>query len=400
MMTTLGIVVIVGLVFGKLAQLVKLPSVTGYLIGGIMVGPAVLGLIQYSDITNMRIISEMALALIAFSIGAEFNVKHLKQIGKGIMIITVCQALVTVAAVFVIMRYVFSQSLAFSLLLAAISAATAPAATVVVIRQYKANGPLVQTLLPVVAIDDAICILIFGVAFSVAKAVIGSASPSFLLMVEEPIIEIAGSLLLGLVGGLIFGLNHKRFSSNDESLAAVLGIVFICMGLAVRYNLSTLLTCMMVGATIANLLPDSKRIFVLTENVTPPIYLMFFTLAGAGLHLSELSHIGMTGIAYILARTAGKLMGAALGAQIAHAPKVILKYLGLGLLPQAGVAIGLATLANQSFPSFGSTLTTIVLGGVVVFELLGPMLAKLALEKAGEMGAQQKRMTSQHFHAH
>ena len=384
----IGLLIVAGMLGGKLARVLKAPSVTGYLLAGILVGPAVFNIVNQSILGNMAVVSEMALALIAFTIGSEFNFKRLKKLGKNIFIITVTQALLTFTFVFSICFFLFNKSLAFSLLLGAISCATAPAATIMVIKQYKADGPLVRTLLPVVAIDDAICIIVFGISLSLSKTSVSNEVLSVSHMIWRPLIEISASLLLGLVAGFIFTISHKYFRSDEETLIAILGLVIMTSGIAIIFNLSALLACMMIGATVANLLGDRKRIFHLANCFCPPLYLLFFTVAGATLHLRELTHIGYLGIAYLIARTLGKILGAAIGAKSTAAPKTIVKYLGLGLLPQAGVAIGLGTLANSSFPNIGAQLMTIVLGGVVFFEIIGPFCAKYAITKAGEVNQQ------------
>jgi Kef-type K+ transport system membrane component KefB len=359
--------------------------VTGYLLFGILIGPQALGLVDLNIVNNMHIINEIALALIAFSIGAEFNFNHIKKLGKNIFIITLMQAFVTLALVFIVSFYVFDSSFSFSILLAAISCATAPAATLMVINQYNADGPLVRTILPVVAIDDAVCIITFGIAMALSKTSLGNQSMSFVHMLREPIIEIATSLSIGFILGFVFSVSRKYFKNDDDTLIWVLGVVFIAAGISLSFDLSPLLTCMTVGATITNFLPDCKKIFYLAEKFSPPLYLIFFTVAGASLHLTELTHIGLFGLAYLISRTGGKIFGAALGAKMTSSSDNIVKYLGFGLLPQAGVAIGLVTLVNATFPEFGSELMTIVLGGVVFFEVIGPFSTKFALRKAGEI---------------
>ena len=384
-MIYVGILIISGILGGQFAKLLKAPSVTGYLLAGIIVGPAVLNIVDNASLNQTFIFSEIALAMIAFTIGAEFNYGNMKKLGRDIFIIAITQALVTFIFVFGVCYFYFAKSLSFSLLLGAISCATAPAATVMVINQYRADGPLVRTILPVVAIDDAICIIVFGIAVSLSKTTQNHETLSLIHMIWEPFIEISGSLLLGALVGILYSLSHRFFQRDEDTLIVTFGSVILTSGIAVYFNFSSLLACMMVGAAVANLLRDRKRIFNMAERFCPPFYILFFTIAGATLHLNELRHIGMLGILYILTRTIGKILGSALGAKAVSASPNIVKYLGLGLLPQAGVAIGLVTIANASFPAIGSQLMTIVLGGVVFFEILGPFSAKYALQKAGEI---------------
>ena len=385
-MLYVGILIVSGMIGGKLARLLKAPSVTGYLLSGIIVGPAVLNVVTTDTLSNMSWFSNLALALIAFDIGAVFNIKNIKKLGKKIFIISIFEAGVAFIFVFIATFYLFKMSFAFSLMISAISCATAPAATIMVINQYRADGPLVKTLLTVVALDDAICIILFGISFSLSKTAISGEALSFLSMISAPLFEISVSLLLGGIAGLIFCLSHKYFKSDDDTLIALLGTVIVAAGVAIKFSLSPLLTCMMVGAMVANLLGDRKRIFHLGERFCPPIFLIFFTIAGATLHLSELTHVGLLGVAYVVARSLGKIIGSALGAKLTSSPKVVSNYLGLGLLPQAGVAIGLSSIVNSSIPSIGPKLMTIILGGVVFFEIVGPFSAKFAIQNAGEIG--------------
>lgn len=385
LLVKISLILLVGVLSGRVAKFLHLPYVTGYLLGGLLIGPSLFGIITDADVDKFEIINDVALSAIAFSIGSEFQVEHLLDIGKNVIIITLFQALMTVFVVFITSYIILSQSFEFSILLAAIAAATAPAATTMVIRQYKADGPLTQTILPVVAIDDAICVICFGIAVAVSKISLGVTGASLFQMISYPILEIIGSIILGFLMGFLLTFLARKTNNQEELLVLILAFIIASAGLAYAFHLSPLLTGMMLGGTITNLMHNFRRAFTIINNFTPPIYLFFFTLAGCSLHLSILGKLGIIGVGYIIARAVGKIGGAAIGAKTVGSPDVITKYLGFGLLPQAGVAIGLSMVARQQFPGLGLSLTTIVLGGVLVYELIGPISAKYAIKKAGEI---------------
>ncbi len=386
----ISIVLFVGVIGGRLAKYLKLPNVTGYLVAGLFIGASFLGTITEQDMASFSIVNEVALAAIAFSIGSEFVLKDMLKVGSSILIITIAEAIGAVILVFIVTYYGFNQSFAFSIVIASMSAATAPAATMMVIRQYKAHGPLTRTILPVVAIDDAVGIMLFGLAMSLAKITIDSTSHSFLQMISAPIIEILGSLLLGFLLGAILTFVANRARSKEELLSTVLASIAASTGLANLLNLSPLLTCMMLGATLVNLMHNSNRVFTLVTDFTPPIYLLFFTLAGASLDLGILAQVGALGVGYVIARATGKILGAFLGAKAVNADDAVVKYLGLSLLPQGGVSIGLSIIVKQELPQFAAAITTVILFSVLVYEISGPILAKIAIEKAGEVDGLNK----------
>jgi len=386
----ISIVLLVGIIGGRVAKRFGLPNVTGYLVAGLFIGPSFFKLITDKDVQSFSIINEVALAAIAFSIGSEFEIKDMLKVGKNIVIITLAEALGAMIVVFMVTHYIFDQSFVFSIVIASMSAATAPAATMMVIKQYKASGPLTRTILPVVAIDDAVGIMGFGIAMSIAKLSLGTTNSSFLQMISKPLIEILGSLILGFLLGALLTYLANKANSQEELLAIVLALIAAGTGIANALSLSPLLTCMMLGATLVNLMHNSKRVFTIANDFTPPIYLLFFTLAGASLHLSVLSKVGALGIGYILARATGKIIGAALGAKSVNADDVIVKYLGLSLLPQGGVSIGLSMIVRQQLPQYSQAITTVILFSVLVYETSGPILAKIAIQKAGEINGAEK----------
>lgn len=376
--------IVVGILGGRLARHFKLPNVTGYLVAGLFIGPSFFKLLNSQDIQSFSVISEVALAAIAFSIGSEFELKDMLKVGKSIVVITLAEVVGAILVVFLVTYFIFDQHFAFSIVIASMSAATAPAATIMVIRQYRAHGPLTRTILPVVALDDAFGIMAFGIAMSVAKLSIGSSSVSFLQMISAPLIEIFGSLILGFLLGMVLTYVANRASSQEELLAMVLAAIAAGSGAANLLALSPLLTCMMIGATIVNLMNKPNRVFLVMNDFTSPFYLLFFTLAGAGLDLKILLSVGALGVGYIFARAGGKALGAFLGAKAVKAEETVTKYLGLALLPQGGVSIGLSMIVRKQLPEFSEAITTVILFSVFVYEVSGPIFAKIAIDKAGE----------------
>lgn len=387
MLFYIAIVLFAGMFFAKILAKFKLPNVTGYLIAGLIIGPSILGIIPKEGADKLSIISEAALSFIAYSIGSEFNIENLKNVGKGVIVVTILEALTAVALVDISMIFIFKQPVPFSLVLGAIAAATAPAATLMVIRQYKAKGPVVNTLLPVVAMDDAVGIIAFGISTTIAKAILNnSTNISVFKIIFIPLLEIFFALLLGFIMGIILTYLSKKARGEDSLLSIIIAVLFATTGIAIRFELSSLLACMMVGATLINIDPNNKRAFTTVERFTPPVLISFFTIAGVQLDLSILKDVGFLGIAYVIIRVAGKMLGAYLGARISKFPSTVQKYLGYTLIPQAGVAIGFSMVAQNTLPDpYGVRIRTIVLAGTVIYELVGPMITKMALIKAGEI---------------
>lgn len=387
----IAIILFAGLVFGKIASYFKLPYVTGYLIGGIIIGPSVLKLIPYEAVSSFEIITETALGFIAFSIGSEFKLTQIKRNGIGVVIITVLEALVAIACVDLVMIFIFKKSVQFSIMLGAIAAATAPAATVMVIRQYKAKGPLVNTLLQVVAMDDAVGIVAFSISLAIAQVLSGGGKGTLLVnAIIYPFKEILGAVILGIVCGEIFFYFSKKVSGEEQLLSMILGTILFTVGISIRFGFSSLIACMILGATVVNLL-NTKRTFNLIDKFTPPIFVAFFTIAGVDLNLGIIKSVGLIGMGYIIFRVVGKFIGAYAGAKLAHAPEAVQKYLGFALVPQAGVAIGLSMVVERVLPrDIGLTIKTIILGATVIYELIGPVIAKIAITKAGEISITEK----------
>lgn len=383
-----GIIITSGLIMGRIVSYFKLPHITGYLIAGVIIGPSILGLVPHVETSKMTVISEIALSLIAYSIGCEFNFNNLKKTGKSVIIITIFQALGAVILIDLAMIYIFKQPVPFSIILGAIATATAPGPILMIVKQYRAKGPVVDTLLPLVALDDALGIVIFGICAAIAT-VLSSAGAhlSILNMILLPLEEIIASIVIGIGLGVILGTIINKIKEDELLIAIIVSILFIGVGLSHRFHASPILLCMILGGTVCNVVPHIKNIRVLhrVESFTPPIYIAFFTLAGVELDIILVKDVGLIGVGYILIRMVGKIAGSYVGGRIAHSPKTVQKYLGFTLIPQAGVAIGLAMVAESILPHpYGQNVRTIILAATVVYELIGPLMAKIAICKAGE----------------
>ncbi len=384
------IVLLVGFIGGKVAGVFKLPNVSGYLVAGLFLGPSFFKYISPGDIDTFSIISELALAMIAFSIGNEFILKDIKKLGKSIAIITLAEVLGAITLVFGVIYFIFNQSFAFSIIIASMSAATAPAATLLVIRQYKAKGPLTKTILPVVALDDVLGIIAFGIALSLAKISIGKQSYSILQLIGGPMIEIFGAIILGVIIGILLVVISKKVRNRDELQMLSLAAIGIATGISNKLGVSSLLACIVMGAIVVNMSTKAKRTFDSINDFAAPVFTLFFTLAGASLDLSILKTVGLMGIGYILARAAGKILGAWVGAKAVKAEPVVSKYLGLALLPQGGISIGLLVLVRQQLPEIAVAISTIIMFSVLIYEVSGPVFAKIAIEKAQETNVDKK----------
>ena len=411
----LAIFIIVGLLATRIIRLFNLPNVTGYLIAGLLIGPSMFLLISkifnidliyyenYSDAVNkLSLLSDVDLGFIALSIGVEFKLHHLKEIGKKIFIITLFQALTTtlfVDVALIALHKVLGISLGVAVTMGAIATATAPAATLLVVRQYNAKGPVVDTLLPVVALDDAVGLMVFSISFAIAKVYDTGADITIMAVLVNPLVEIFASLLVGFGLGALMTLISKAFKSRANTLGLLIAFSLLCVGLSqiqfhfgeVGFSFSSLLVCMMLGATYANLRKDTQRYLARVDEFTPPLFLSFFVISGASIDFSVINSISIVLVAliYIVVRSLGKYSGAYVGSLVAKAEPDVRKYLGITLLPQAGVAIGMANMAKAAFDVHGShngdIIYTIVLTATLVYELVGPMLTKIALEKANEI---------------
>lgn len=403
---SVSIAVLAGLLMTRVFKPFKLPSVTAYLIAGVLIGPYCLGALHINGIgfvsedavSRLSLISEVSLAFIAFSIGNEFRLEALKETGRQAFIIGVFQALaatllVDLALVVVHLIMPDKLSLAQVLTLGAIATATAPAATLMVVRQYKAKGALTSLLLPIVALDDAVGLIVFAVSFGIAKSLV-SGAVDIVSIIVNPLLEIVCSLLLGALMGWVLTQLERLFNSNTNRLNMTIAVVFLAASLsmmdfhvgALHISFSSLLVCMMLGTVFCNLCPLSQDIMDASDRWTSPLFALFFVISGAELQLSVFkdSAIVFIGIVYIIFRCLGKYFGAHYSAKATHCSPEICKYLGITLFPQAGVALGMCTTAMQ-LGEQGSLIRNITLFAVLVYELVGPLMTKDALKKAGEI---------------
>ena len=408
---SLSIALLAGLLLSRLAKKVKLPAVTAYLISGVLVGPFVLGSfgvpglgITRTQVKEFELISDLALGFIAFAMGNEFRLAQLKKIGKQATVIGVFQALFTtlvVDAILITLHFIIPNKLSLSaaIVLASVATATAPAATLMVIKQYKAKGPVTDVLLPVVALDDAVGLVVFAISFGVAKT-ISLGYINVLSMVLEPLLEVILSLALGFVMGFLFTICEKYFHSRSKRMAVSVTFVMMTVGLsclefqigAIHISFSSLLACMMLGTVFCNACDVSEELMERADRWTTPILILFFVISGAGLELSVFSDILVViiGIVYILSRSIGKYFGAGISARLMKCDSNITKYLGITLLPQAGVALGMAIKAMELGPD-GAIVRNITLFAVLVYEIVGPFLTKVALTKAGDINADGRK---------
>ncbi len=403
---SLSVALLAGLLLSRAAKLAKLPAVTAYLVAGVLIGPYCLGalgvpglgFISMADVEGYSIICDVALGFIAFSIGNEFRLSQLKKIGKQATVIGIAQALVTtvVVDVFLIcLHFIIPDKLSLSaaIVLGAVATATAPAATLMVVRQYKAKGALTDILLPVVALDDAVGLVVFAVSFGIAKAVaLGHAD--LVSIIVNPLLEVVLSLLLGALMGFAFNFLERFFHSNTKRTALSVAFVLLTVALSmlefdigrVHVAFSSLLVCMMLGTVFCNICDFSEELMGRVEKWSQPILILFFVISGSEFELSVFADVAVViiGIVYIIARSLGKYSGAYASASLMKCDKKIVHYLGITLLPQAGVALGMAIKAQQ-LGADGMIVANITLFAVLIYELVGPMLTKISLTRTGDI---------------
>ena len=424
----LGIVAIVGFYFGRAAKIARLPSLIGFMVLGVLLGPSALGLFYEGNLEALSFITELALGFVAFSIGAELNLRALRHLGKGIISVILVESF---AAFFVVtlVVYLITRSWPVALLFGAVAPASAPAGTVAVIQEYKAKGSLTTALYAVVGFDDGLAILIFGFAAALARRILLgstlgaiSAHESVIAAMRGPSLEIVGSLLVGAVLGFVFCLLVRKLQAGRDMLIMAFGTVLVATGVSLHFGLSLILTNMAAGFVLSNTRRESfvRRATDPLREIMPLLFILFFCLAGAHLSLSELPKLGVVGVAYVLARSVGLVGGSRLGGRMGHIEDKIKKWIGLGILSQAGVAIGLSLIISTEFSQMarapevaaavsryaaahpdvsrlaydplviGAAIITVITATSVIFEIVGPMLTKIALTKAGEIGKQDR----------
>lgn len=404
----IGLAMFAGLFLSRLTSRYNLPDVTSYLVAGLLIGPLGLGALgiphlglpSFEFVEKLSLISDVSLGFIAFSIGNEFRMEELKHIGRQATVIAIFQALAATSFVDVgllVLHLFLGDALPVStcIVLGAIATATAPAATVMVINQYKAKGPLTSILLPIVALDDAVGLIVFAVSTGVAKA-LTSGTVNLVSVLVNPAIEIVASLALGAALGWVFSVVEKFFNSRSKRLSLAVAFVFLCTAFSkveldfaygVSIGFSPLLVCMMCGTIFCNLCDFSEEIMYRTDRWTAPVYVLFFVLSGAELDLRVFASAAVVGIGlvYMIMRSAGKIIGADISSRYMKCPPTVCRYLGITLLPQAGVALGMSATVAADFGAEGAIMRSIILFSVLIYELVGPILTKMALSAAGEI---------------
>ena len=410
-MVAVAIALFAGLMMTRLFKKMNLrfPDVTAFLLAGLLVGPFGIGKMDlpgigfsnFAEVDELNIIKLAALGFIAFSIGKEFNLKDLKKTGRSAAVIGVFQAVATTICVDVVLVGLHlllgedTLPLAVVVTLGAIAAATAPAATLMVVRQYKADGPLTKLLLPIVALDDAVGLVIFAVSLGIAQALEGGAV-SILSILVEPMLEIIGSLVLGAVMGLLLSRIEKMFFSNTNRLSITISFVLFTIAMAslsfelgdITLSFSCLLVCMVAGTVFCNIGENAEEIFERCDKWTAPLYAVFFVVSGAELDLGVFLRPTalLIGIVYVLVRAIGKYLGAGLSSTMMQCDANVRKYLGITLFPQAGVALGMVISAQTLGDEAGALIRNVILFSVLIYELVGPSMTRWALDKAGEIG--------------
>ena len=407
LLLSVSFALVCGLMMTRVIKPLKLPAVTAYLIAGVLIGPYCLGRLGIpgigfrtnEEVEQLNVISNVALGFIAFAIGNEFRLSQLKHTGRQATVVGIVQALVATLFVdlsLIALHFAIPDKLSVpaAITLGAIAAATAPAATLMVVRQYKAKGRLTDILLPIVALDDAVGLVVFAVSFGIARAM-QSGEFDMISIIVEPLLEIALSLALGSLLGAALTQLEKYFNSNSNRMSLAIGFVVLTVALSllsfdigpVHIGFSSLLTCMMMGTMFCNLCLLSGDLMEKTDRWTSPLFALFFVISGAELELGVFSDLAIVGIGlvYILFRSLGKYIGARESAKAAGCDPVICKYLGITLLPQAGVALGMCITAMQLGGADGSLVRNIVLFSVLIYELVGPMLTKMALTASGDI---------------
>lgn len=407
MFLSIAIAMVAGVLLTRVTKHFNMPDVTAYLIAGIIIGPACLGRLgieglgftSYEAVEELTLLSNLALGFIAFALGSEFMLPKLRTIGRQAVVIGIVQALVAVVFVggaLIILHFIIPDKLSLptAIVMAAIASATAPAATLLVVQQFKAKGAVTDVLLPVVALDDAVGLVCFAVAMGVARSLIGG-EVGIISIVINPLIEIAGSLILGAVLGYVLTILEKTFHANKNRLIFVVSMVILTVALSmmefdfgeVEISFSSLLVCMMMGTVFCNTCPVAEDMMARADKWTAPLYCLFFVMSGADLQFSVFTDltIVLVGIVYIVFRTLGKYFGSMWSAKATGCPPQVVKYLGITLLPQAGVSLGMSITAASLLGETGSLIRSLTLFAVLIYELIGPSLTKWALTKSGDI---------------
>lgn len=380
-----ALMLICGILCGRLAKKVKLPNVTGYLVAGLILGPMLFDVIPESMVNGFGVISDIALAFIAFTVGCGFSLSYFKKVGAAPIVIAIFEgvgAIIVVAVVMILAGF----DVKLALMLGAIASATAPAQTIMVINQYKSKGKLTSLLLSVVAIDDAVALIGFGFASTIVNMISNSGKNTNLaLSILMPFYEILISVIVGAVFSFGFKFICRFFKKKSNRLCITLAFVLGTYWVADLVKGSSLMACMVLGAFLVNIFKETDGIVELCESFTPPIYMIFFIISGAGFDVTQLKSIGVVGVLYVVLRMAGKMLGAYSGGKLMKQEKKVCTYLGPTLMPQAGVALGLIVVASSLVPDYAAQIRAVILCSTFIYSFIGPAVAKWALTKAGDI---------------
>jgi Kef-type K+ transport system membrane component KefB len=381
-----GLILLLGFIGARLLKYIRLPSVTAFLLVGILIGPHVFNLVTAEIFAGADFFTNLVLGIIAFSLGENFRLDKIREGMKQVVWISIIAALgawIAVSVALIIYFIIIKLPLYPALVLGAAASATAPAATVLVIREYRSTGYLTELLLKVVAIDDAWCLIFAAMAIAFGNAM--RAEVFEMAIIFAGLGEIFGAIIVGALLGYVTSFFSRFVTTRDELIILILGFILLNVGLSIAFKLSVLLSSMTMGLVVINLARENYKFFEELRSVDTPLYLIFFILSGAHLDFGILYNMGIVGILYVLFRIIGKVYGAKIGSKISSAPKAVEKWLGLALTPQAGVALGIGLVAKSTFPDYGNFIFTIIAATTVIFELFGPLLTKYSLQKAGEI---------------
>jgi len=387
-LSSLGLILLLALGAGHLVKFARVPEVSGYIVAGIVLGPSVLGWVSHQNLTALEILSEVALGLILFSVGTVFELARFRRLGRQALLLTLVESALAALIVSAGML-ALGQSWKTALLLGAIAIATAPASTLMVVRENDSAGPLTDSLLAIIALNNIYCMVAYslvGAAIDLAASLGGPTGVLQALYISlYPLVwQLVGSVALGFLVGMLLAAWAAKVTETGETLILLGGAILLCVGLARALELSPLITSMAVGATMVNFTSHSGPLFDTLSRADPPFYAIFFVLAGADLDLALVGSLGLAGVVYLVGRAGGKLLGARLGAEWLGMPPVVRRFLGLALMTQAGLAVGLVITTQRRFAELAPTVTTIVLASVVIYEIVGPISTRFALVSAGE----------------
>lgn len=393
-LTSLGLILLFALLVGHIVKYARIPEVTGYLFAGVVVGPSVFAWVSHENLQALAVFSEVGLGLILFSIGSVFEISRMRNIGRKVLYVASIESAAAALLVFIAML-ALGQSWRIALLLGAIAVSTGAASTLMVIRENNASGPFTETVISVIGLNNILALIAFSLAavtidFATMTTTDGLTAAGIARALFPLFWQLAGSAALGYLIGLLLASWASQVVESGEILILLVGCVLLTVGIASTVELSPLVAALSVGATMANLSSNSRRLFDALSKTDPPLYVIFFVLAGADLDLSLLSSLGVLGLAYVLARTIGKLGGSFAAARRVRSGVVTVRLLGMSLLAQAGLAVGLVLVTRQRFPDLAPTVTAVVLGAVIIFEIAGPLGARIAFTRSGESRAQDE----------